>query len=92
MHKHVLLNPSPSVVPSMKLTGVAFLENDNLREEYSKLYEDVDEDIPWARIALGRRVEAVNLWIGNSRTTTCLHRDNYENVFCQVIGKKVSSS
>ncbi|MCJ1256106.1 hypothetical protein MMC24_003926 [Lignoscripta atroalba] len=63
-------------------------QNDNLRDEYSELYQDVEEDIAWARIALARKPDAVNLWIGNSRSTTALHRDNYENIYCQVIGKK----
>ena len=60
-------------------------ENDNLREEYSKLYDDVEKDIPWARIALDRQPEAINLWLGNSKSVTGLHRDNYENVYCQII-------
>lgn len=64
------------------------VENDNLRGEYSSLYRDVETDIPWARIALDQRPDAVNLWIGNSRSVTSLHRDNYENVYCQIIGRK----
>ena len=63
-------------------------ENDNLREEYLKLYEDVEQDIPWARIALDKTPDAVNLWIGNSKSVTALHRDNYENIYCQVTGLK----
>ena len=63
-------------------------ENDNLRGEYSELYKDVAKDIPWARIALGQDPDAINLWIGNSRSVTALHKDNYENIYCQVIGSK----
>ncbi|MCJ1403305.1 hypothetical protein MMC11_006528 [Xylographa trunciseda] len=63
-------------------------QNDNLREEYSQLFEDVEENICWARIALERQPDAINLWIGNSRSVTALHRDNYENIYCQVIGQK----
>ncbi|SLM38298.1 JmjC domain [Lasallia pustulata] len=63
-------------------------QNDNLRGEYSSLYKEVEMDIAWARIALGRQPDAVNLWIGNSRSITSLHRDNYENVYCQVVGRK----
>lgn len=48
----------------------------------------MEKDIPWARIALGRRPEAINLWLGNSKSVTALHRDNYENVYCQVLGSK----
>lgn len=63
-------------------------ENDNLREEYAALYADVEADIPWARIALESDPDAINLWIGNSRSVTALHRDNYENIYCQIIGSK----
>lgn len=63
-------------------------ENDNLRGEYSELYKDVGKDIPWARIALGRVPDAINLWVGNSRSVTALHKDNYENIYCQLIGSK----
>ncbi|KAI9873922.1 MAG: hypothetical protein M1830_010387 [Pleopsidium flavum] len=63
-------------------------QNDNLRGEYTKLFSDVDGDIAWSRVALGRAPEAINLWIGNSRSVTALHRDNYENIYCQIIGSK----
>lgn len=64
-------------------------ENDNLRGEYSELYKYVAKDIPWARIALGGRApDAINLWVGNSRSITALHKDNYENIYCQLVGSK----
>jgi len=64
------------------------IENDNLRDEYAQLYKDVEPDIAWARIALQQEPDAINLWIGNSRSVTALHRDNYENIYCQIIGRK----
>jgi peptidyl-lysine (3S)-dioxygenase / protease len=64
------------------------LENDNLRGEYASLAEDIEKDISWARIALQEVPEAINLWLGNSRSVTALHQDNYENIYCQIIGKK----
>jgi hypothetical protein len=64
------------------------LENDNLRNEYATLFSHVEKDIPWARIALQQEPEAINLWIGNSRSVTALHKDNYENVYVQIIGEK----
>jgi len=72
----------------MKLTDAESPENDNLRGEYLKLYEDVDPNIRWASIALQRKPDAINLWIGNSHSVTALHRDNYENIFCQILGAK----
>ncbi|KAI9794740.1 MAG: hypothetical protein M1835_006371 [Candelina submexicana] len=63
-------------------------QNDNLRNEYLPLFADVERDIAWARIALAKAPDAVNLWIGNSRSVTSLHKDNYENVYVQVVGRK----
>ncbi|RFU34941.1 hypothetical protein B7463_g1424, partial [Scytalidium lignicola] len=63
-------------------------QNDNLRGEYDTLFSYVDKDIPWARIALQQVPEAINLWIGNSRSVTALHKDDYENIYCQIIGQK----
>ncbi|CCC09961.1 hypothetical protein SMACR_02541 [Sordaria macrospora] len=68
-------------------------QNDNLRQEYLSLYSHVPPTIHWARIALSSpheeaKPEAVNLWIGNSLSTTALHKDNYENVYVQIRGRK----
>lgn len=63
-------------------------QNDNLRHEYESLYSEVPPSIPFARIALQQEPDAVNLWIGNDRSTTALHRDNYENVYVQIAGQK----
>jgi jumonji domain-containing protein 7 len=69
-------------------SSLMVLENDNLRNEYAILFSHVEKDIPWARIALQEEPEAINLWIGNSRSVTALHKDNYENLYVQVIGEK----
>lgn len=63
-------------------------ENDNLRDEYVSLFPDAQKDIPFARIALQREPEAVNLWIGNSRSVTAAHKDNFENIYVQIHGRK----
>ncbi|KAK5630792.1 hypothetical protein RRF57_006507 [Xylaria bambusicola] len=42
----------------------------------------------FARIALERDPDAINMWIGNSRSVTALHRDNYENIYVQIAGRK----
>jgi jumonji domain-containing protein 7 len=63
-------------------------QNDNLRNEYMSLFEDVPKDIPFARIALEKEPEAINFWLGNSHSTTALHKDNYENIYVQVLGRK----
>ena len=63
-------------------------ENDNLREEYKSLFVDVPKDIPFARIALQQEADAINMWIGNERSQTALHKDNYENIYVQIRGQK----
>ncbi|OLN84445.1 JmjC domain-containing protein 7 [Colletotrichum chlorophyti] len=63
-------------------------QNDNLRNEYLPLFAHVPPSIPFARIALDREPDAINLWIGNSRSVTALHKDNYENIYVQVRGRK----
>lgn len=63
-------------------------ENDNLRDEYSPLLEDVPEDIGFASAGLDLLPDAVNFWLGNERSVTALHKDNYENIYVQVRGQK----
>ncbi|KAK3359963.1 cupin-like domain-containing protein [Lasiosphaeria hispida] len=64
-------------------------QNDNLRNEYASLFSHVQQDIPFARIALEQESpDAINLWIGNSHSVTALHKDNYENLYVQVLGQK----
>ncbi|OIW29810.1 phospholipase A2 [Coniochaeta ligniaria NRRL 30616] len=63
-------------------------QDDNLRNEYLSLADDVPRDIPFARIALQKDPDATNLWIGNSRSVTALHKDNYENIYAQILGRK----
>ncbi|KAL0253171.1 hypothetical protein SLS55_010624 [Diplodia seriata] len=83
--------------PDADVIRYAQTQNDNLRNEYSSLFADVPRDIPFARIALqqqcgsataGGGPDAVNFWLGSSRSTTSLHKDNYENIYVQVLGRK----
>jgi jumonji domain-containing protein 7 len=83
MHKHV------SYIPAACLYHTdSAAENDNLREEYHTLFSDVPPNISWARIALEQSADAINFWLGNERSVTAMHRDNYENVYVQLIGQK----
>lgn len=63
-------------------------EDDNLHGEYSQLYPDVPDDVSWATQCLGAMPDAINVWIGNGQSITALHKDNYENIYCQIRGKK----
>jgi peptidyl-lysine (3S)-dioxygenase / protease len=85
MHKHVSMDTQRILAI---IANYQHLENDNLRGEYLSLFEDVQKEIAWARIALNKEPEAINLWIGNSRSVTALHKDNYENIYCQILGNK----
>jgi jumonji domain-containing protein 7 len=69
-------------------TRYAQTQNDNLRNEYETLFADVPKSIPFAKIALAQEPDAVNFWLGNSRSVTALHKDNYENVYVQILGRK----
>lgn len=63
-------------------------ENDNLRDEYAALFSDVPKDISFASTALDLLPDAVNFWLGNERSVTALHKDNYENIYVQIRGQK----
>ncbi|KAH8164630.1 hypothetical protein CIB48_g3618 [Xylaria polymorpha] len=63
-------------------------QNDNLRHEYITLFSQVEKRIAFASIALQLEPDAINMWIGNSRSVTALHRDNYENIYVQIAGCK----
>ena len=54
---HVLSPPPPPPVPDH--LGP---ENDNLRHEYISIFDQVQRDIPFARIALQGEPDAINMW------------------------------
>jgi jumonji domain-containing protein 7 len=41
--------------------------------ELANLRDDVPAEVPWCSEALGRSPDAVNLWIGDSRSVTSIH-------------------
>ncbi|XP_065834269.1 bifunctional peptidase and (3S)-lysyl hydroxylase Jmjd7-like [Oscarella lobularis] len=63
-------------------------QNSNLTDEFRDIFADVDAEIDWASIALGRRPDAVNFWMGDGRAVTSMHKDHYENLYCVVAGEK----
>ena len=69
------------------LFSYLYIEDDNLHGEFKPLLDHIDPDISWARPSLGSP-EAVNIWIGNHRSTSALHKDNYENLYCVISGTK----
>ena len=64
-------------------------QNDNLRQEIGHpLLQDVPQSLAFADDALGQKPDAVNLWMGDSRALTTLHKDHYENLYAVVQGCK----
>ena len=62
--------------------GVAYLshQNDSLRQEFPGLASDVPEALPLGAEAFGNAPDAVNLWIGDERAVSAVHKDHYENL------------
>ncbi|CAM9885504.1 unnamed protein product, partial [Scytosiphon promiscuus] len=70
--------------------GVPYLshQNDSLRQEFPGLAEDVEPSLALAREAFGNEPDAVNLWIGDDRSVSAVHKDHYENMYCVLRGEK----
>ena len=75
-------NQSNTLVPYMQY------QNSSLTVQLPVLIGDVPLDIPWATEAFGSAPEAVNIWIGGSRSVTSWHRDHYENIYVVITGSK----
>lgn len=73
---------------SPNLVAYAQQQNNCFPSEYSALAADCDPHIDFASAALGCLPEAVNMWIGNDRSTTSFHKDHYENLYAVVTGQK----
>lgn len=61
----------------------------SLSLEFSQISQDVEE-LEWAKTAFGSPdgPDATNIWIGDSRATSSLHKDPYENIYCCISGQK----
>ncbi|CAM9627582.1 unnamed protein product [Sphacelaria rigidula] len=70
--------------------GVPYLshQNDSLRCEFPGLMSDVEPFLELAREAFGNEPDAVNLWIGDDRSMSSVHKDHYENMYCVLRGEK----
>ncbi|GAB9475525.1 putative phospholipase [Globisporangium polare] len=70
--------------------GVPYLshQNDSLREQLPMLYQDVPAYVDLAKDAFGNVPDAVNIWIGDERAVSTMHKDHYENMYCVVKGQK----
>lgn len=69
-------------------------QNDCLRQELTPFWESTNNELPrtfpWAEEAFGTGPpQAVNLWMGNERSVSSLHKDHYENLFYVASGQKI---
>ncbi|KAF8639863.1 hypothetical protein AX17_001118 [Amanita inopinata Kibby_2008] len=56
--------------------------------EFEPLRGDVPSQISWCSEAVDKSPDAVNLWIGNEKSSTSIHSDPYENIYTVVRGAK----
>lgn len=71
-------------------------QDDNLRRHYSELLDDI-KYLPLAESAFtssassidGLGLAAANLWIGDERSVSTMHKDFFENLYCVVEGEKL---
>ncbi|DAZ93002.1 TPA: hypothetical protein N0F65_006518 [Lagenidium giganteum] len=70
--------------------GVPYLshQNDSLRDEFPALYAEVPSCLPLGKETFGNDPDAVNIWIGDERAISSMHKDHYENMYCVVVGRK----
>ncbi|XP_021922960.1 jmjC domain-containing protein 7-like isoform X3 [Zootermopsis nevadensis] len=70
--------------------GVFYIQrqNSNLTKDFPELVTDVGRDVPWATEAFGCEPEAANIWMGDKRAVTSMHKDPFENIYCVVSGYK----
>jgi hypothetical protein len=52
-----------------------------------ELIRDIDSTITIAEDAFGSNsLEAINLWIGDERSVSSIHKDHYENIYAVISG------
>ncbi|KAJ3394141.1 JmjC domain-containing protein 7 [Lobulomyces angularis] len=68
-------------------------QNDNLQSDFKLLFEtgDVPKEIFWASEVFDKKPDACNFWLGDNKAKTSLHKDNYENIYLVIAGKKTFS-
>lgn len=65
-------------------------QNDNVRKSMPELLRDIDSSLLLANTAFdAMEPEAINLWIGDERSVSSLHKDHFENMYAVVSGEKI---
>ncbi|KAI0732763.1 Clavaminate synthase-like protein [Irpex lacteus] len=68
--------------------GNLFSSSRGIPSEFHGILSDVPEHLPFCTEALGNMPDAVNLWIGSSKSITSIHSDPYENIYSVIRGSK----
>jgi jumonji domain-containing protein 7 len=63
-------------------------QNNNMQDEFKFLLQDVPSSFEWAESVLECKPDAINFWLGDSKSLTTLHKDQYENLYFVVAGQK----
>lgn len=65
-------------------------QNNNLVNYFPELLEDIEPSLQLAIDAFGTDLpEALNLWIGDERSVSSLHKDHFENMYAVITGEKI---
>ncbi|KAF4318907.1 hypothetical protein G195_007525 [Phytophthora kernoviae 00238/432] len=59
-----------------------------LSHQFPALFDEVPPAMELAMQAFGNEPDAVNIWIGDERAVSTMHKDHYENMYCVVKGQK----
>jgi peptidyl-lysine (3S)-dioxygenase / protease len=64
-------------------------QNNNLINSFPELLDDIECSLPLGDNVFGSLPEAVNLWIGDERSISSLHKDHFENLYVVITGEKI---
>lgn len=83
------LSPTPDAWPH-PVVHYMQSQNGNLHpgSDFEILLDDVGPGPRFARDVLGGEAESTNVWIGDARSVTTLHKDPYENIYTVCRGSK----
>ena len=63
-------------------------QNSNAFTQFQPLMSDFPTEIEFFSSVIGSKPDAVNVWMGTSKSVTSIHSDVYENAFCVIRGQK----
>ncbi|KAI5453571.1 hypothetical protein NCC49_005397 [Naganishia albida] len=88
---HYLQSQNGNIYRSASDHPAAEQDNDTESEETPELavlQQYIEPEVEFMSKALGQKPDAVNLWIGDSKSITSLHKGQYENIYHLLNGSK----